>query len=538
MEPKHFALDYEQTVRFYAHALQHAADNGGLDAIKALKKRLGSQDLFFLMVFILKRRDIMRKWLFERCREFQRAPDNHLDLWAREHYKSTIITFGGTIFEFINNPEVTAAIFSHTKGIARVFLAQIKQEIEQNPELHELWPDIFWEDPVRDAPQWSIERGIVLKRQGNPKEATLEAHGLVDGQPTSRHFSLRIYDDVVTLESVSTPDQIQKTTAAWQMSDNLGAEGGRVRYIGTRYHLFDTYRTMLDADVVIPRIHPATKDGTDTGDPVLMDKASLMHKRKVQGPYVFSSQMLLDPTADKAMGFNLKWLRYGDVEYGMAMRSLWRIILVDPAGSKKRKNNDYTTMWVLGHGEDGQYRVLDIRRDRMNLTKRAETLMELHRRWKPGIVAYEEYGMQADIEAIKIIQAADLYEFPIHPVGGSMKKEWRILRLVSHFENGWKEGDGEGKSKIILPTTCVQIDYQGQAVDLVKVFVEQEYTAFPVLAHDDMLDALARLCDLEEQGLIQKPNIVAIPEKGVGLGDGLRNSKSRQSLGEDSWVTA
>ena len=37
-----------------------------------------------------------------------------------------------------------------------------------------------------------------------------EAHGLVDGQPTSRHFRLRVYNDVVVPESVYTPEQIQK----------------------------------------------------------------------------------------------------------------------------------------------------------------------------------------------------------------------------------------------------------------------------------------------------------------------------------------
>ena len=34
----------------------------------------------------------------------------------------------------------------------------------------------------------------------------------MDGQPTGRHFSLIIYDDVVVQESVSTPEQIAKTT--------------------------------------------------------------------------------------------------------------------------------------------------------------------------------------------------------------------------------------------------------------------------------------------------------------------------------------
>jgi hypothetical protein len=81
---------------------------------------------------------------------------------------------------------------------------------------------------------WSEDKGITVKRKSNPKESTIEAHGLVGGQPTSKHFSLLVYDDVVTLESVTSPEMIQKTTDAWAISLNLGAHGGKRRYIGTR----------------------------------------------------------------------------------------------------------------------------------------------------------------------------------------------------------------------------------------------------------------------------------------------------------------
>ena len=32
---------------------------------------------------------------------------------------------------------------------------------------------------------WSLDGGLVVKRKSNPKEATVEAWGLVDSQPTS-----------------------------------------------------------------------------------------------------------------------------------------------------------------------------------------------------------------------------------------------------------------------------------------------------------------------------------------------------------------
>lgn len=151
-------------------------------------------------------------------------------------HNSSIITNGGIIQEVLKDPETTIGIFSHTKPIAKSFLAQIKREFEANDVLRSLFPDILWEDPQRQSPGWSLDGGIIVRRQGNPKEGTIEAHGLVDGQPTSKHFKLLVYDDVVVPESVSTAEQIAKTTEAWSLSDNLGSIGGRKWILGTRYH--------------------------------------------------------------------------------------------------------------------------------------------------------------------------------------------------------------------------------------------------------------------------------------------------------------
>lgn len=515
----------------------------GPEANEELQRTLGETDLFFLLVHVCKRKDMNREWIFDRCREVQRSPNGHLDLWAREHYKSTIITFGMTILDIINDPEITIGIFSHTKAISKDFVKQIKTELENNEDFPRLWPNIFYTNPSSASKKWS-EDALRVKRKGNPKEETLEAHGLVEGMPTGKHFDLRIYDDVVTAEGVKTPEQIHKTTEAWQMSDNLGAHGGKERYIGTRYHLFDTYSVMMENDVVEPRLHPATHDGTEYGDPVLITEESLAQKRRVQGPFIFGSQMLLNPVADKTMGFDMNWITKADTDYNTAISTLWRFIIVDPAsrkphGTSNARKNDFTAMFVIGFGLDGYYRVLDIRRDKMSLTKRTETLIELHKKWKPSLVAYEEYGKDADIEHINHVQEEQLYKFPITAIGGGMKKEIRILRLVPYFENGYKSvadgGDGIPDSRIILPTSCNQIDYEGRNRDLVRDFIEQEYTAFPVLKHDDMIDCLARIVDLEKMGLIQKPSVEPLKPKGTKVQEAL-NRTGRQ--GNSSWLTA
>ena len=228
-----------------------------------MTRNLCRTDLFFLLYFGLNRPDAWQQWLLDRCLEVYYRPNNHLDLWSRGHYKSTIITFAKTVQDILcshgddpdpsfNGIQMTFGIFSFNRPIAKQFLVQIMREFESNQLLKEHFPDVLYSNPKRESPKWSENEGIVVIRSGNPKESTVEAWGLVDGQPTSKHFNQLIYDDVVTIESVYTPNMMQKTLEAYQMSSNLGDGSGRQRVIGTRYHFNDLYRHLIDNQIVTP----------------------------------------------------------------------------------------------------------------------------------------------------------------------------------------------------------------------------------------------------------------------------------------------
>jgi predicted phage terminase large subunit-like protein len=164
-----------------------------------------------------------------------------------------------------------------------------------------------------------------------------------------------------------------------------------------------------------------------------------------------------------------------------------KYLLCDPAG-EQRKENDYTSMWIVGLGTDGNYYWLDGVRDRLSLPQRGKEIMRLHRKWKPAEVRYERYGMMADIQYIKELQERDNYRFDVTEVAGNkLKKEDRIRRLLPIFSEG----------KFYFPTTLYYTDLEGVAHDLVSDFTEQEFVAFPAGIHDDMLDSLSRLVEPE-----------------------------------------
>ena len=454
---------------------------------------LGRRDLFFLLVRILRRVDLDKDWLFERCREVQNAPNGYLDLWAREHYKTSVISFGLTIQDVLNDPEVTIGLFSLTRPMAKRILRQIKIECETNPLLYELYPDVMWRDPVKESPKWSEDDGLLFRRKTNPSESTIEAWGLVDAMPTGKHFKIRVYDDIIDERNVTSPEMIKKALNAWELSMNLGSIQpvkhydaiNIARHIGTRYHFNDPYATISKRGVAIPRIYPATHDGTMDGDPVLWTREYLDEKRKALGPYIFGCQLLLNPVADEAEGFKLTWIqRYNRREDSSAGMNLY--MLVDPAGEKK-KDRSYTVILIIGLGPDKNYYLIDGIRDRINLTERAAKVFEFHRLYDNIIqVGYEKYSMQGDIEHIKDLMERENYRFPIMPLGGSMAKDDRIKKLIPLFES----------NRIWLPNALYFISSDKKQHDLVDEFVNDEYLPFPV-GYKDTLDCMARIVDPE-----------------------------------------
>lgn len=492
------------------------------------KAWLGRNDRYYLLTRLLHRLDAVHPWLYARCREVEAEPDGCLDLWAREHYKSTVITFAGIIQEIVRDPEITIGIFSHTKPVARKFLLQIKQELEANAELKAVYSDVFYSDPRNESSKWSEEKGIVVKRKSNPKEATVEAHGLVDGQPTGAHFMLRVYDDVVTRESVSTPDQVNKTTSAWELSDNLGARGpdGRSRawHVGTRYSFADTYQVIIERGALKVRVYPATDNGLPGGNPVLLTPEAWADKKLKQGPATIACQMLQNPAAGNEAMFRKEWLSFIDIRPA----TLNVYIMVDPAHSKK-KGSDNTAMAVVGVDAGGNRYLLDGYRHKMGLKERWEALRGLRKVWmaQPGVqmvkCGYERYGMQADLEYFEEQMQKDKEAFEITELNwtsdGAQAKDDRVQRLQPDFQSkkfylarlctrrdesgnevtfetaNQKKVREQGQGfRIFKPV--MRRDHEGNVYGLNKGFLE-EYLTYPFSAKKDLIDATSRLYDME-----------------------------------------
>src|SRR5215472_3767213 len=189
--PLHRSRSPEEAALFW-DAFQHC--NSG--ARREHLRWMGTHDLFFLGVYLLHRshwigenpkqaglsaehRKRIADWYFARCTEVQDSPNGHVDVWAREHGKSEILTYALLIQDILKDSNETIGIFSHTRPLAKQFLRLIKTEFEINEELKALYPEVLWVDPKRESPKWSVDDGIVVRRSSNIKESTVEAWGLI-----------------------------------------------------------------------------------------------------------------------------------------------------------------------------------------------------------------------------------------------------------------------------------------------------------------------------------------------------------------------
>jgi len=292
-------------------------------------------DLFFIVMFVMGIEKANHPFVVQAAQDLQLGPKTGtLDIWAREHFKSTTITQAETLQYHLRLPEHCTGIFSYVRPVAKAFLRSNKILCEQNEWLKWLFQDILWNKPESEAPKWSEDDGLIFKRQSaSRKESTIEAWGLIEGMPTSRHFERRIYDDIETDDIRDSPDMLTKCYSKFEMSDNLGVDGGIERVTGTFYSHFGPLVKIRDKKdeqgnpMYVTRIKAATHDGTKDGKPVLLSQERL---NKLKMSQHFNSQQLCDPTPLSDIKLDPTMLK--PIEPQFIPRDVYKFMVLDQAG--------------------------------------------------------------------------------------------------------------------------------------------------------------------------------------------------------------
>lgn len=441
---------------------------------KAIVRELAKKDLFFLCYYLMDMDYIDNDFAYNFCAEIDKKCFGRMWICAREHYKSTFISFAFVIQCLLRNPEERIGIYAYNANLAESCLVKIRTELEINAKLKYYFDDIFYEDPQKQSPMWRND-AILVKRNSRAREASIECSGLITGQKTGRHYTIGVYDDCVTPDSVLTSDAINHTIKTWQISLNtLTSENLRYVVVGTYYHFDDLYSHIKKNDIMEVIEQPCVDE---EGKPVLLTREALEFKRKSMGSAVFASQMMCDPKEARKDTFKREWIRPW---LGQNFNGLNIYVFVDPAGDKGRKR-DYTAIWTIGFSSDGNYLVIDLIRDKLSLKQRISTLFSIHRSYHPLMIFYEKVGMQADIDAIYLAQESRNYRFDIFPIKSTISKDLRIQTLTAPLENG----------KFYFPPHCYHKNWMGEDEDMLDTFFIDEFDKYPFCQHDDAIDSLA-----------------------------------------------
>jgi hypothetical protein len=473
-----------------------------IDTYRALIKN----DLWFVSHFIVKpfvddvgRAKSNSPFFVKACQEIEDGPQDYtLDIWARFHYKSTSITIAETIQHQLKNPNHATGIFSHKSPVAKDFIFSIKSVFENERILSVCFPDVAWEDPKREAPLWSLDEGIILKRDTNRKEASISGHGLVEGMPTGLHFERRVYDDISTNDMAQSPDIVEKVKHAFDTSQNLKTlVGSHHRVTGTYYSHIDPLIHVRDKKDLegkskyLLRFKPATEDGTATGKPVLMSQEAL---DELKGDSSFNCQQLLDPTPSSEQRLNPDFLQR--IEPSLIPKNAHKFMLIDQAGDADSNKGRNTDAWAMGvfavepfTDEIGQSKIF-IKDLWIEASGESEAI-------ERAVRMYIEAGVVRCIGVEKVPQTTT----HIH-IASALKGRGRHVEFTDdrHSTGVLLRPAGRNKKKFIESALAWPLNnskwfYSSEIPARYIDRLKQEMTNFP-LWHDDALNICAYLYDI------------------------------------------
>jgi hypothetical protein len=446
--------------RFDYKKIYEDIEAGKVEAYSAVRWHV-MNDLFFLVNFIMfddQSANDPKGFVVEKCKYVENKPSyssRNLDIWARFHFKSTLITIGHNIQRRLRNPNSCSLILSYKKGLAQEFLASIKRTLEMDV-MKKTFPDILWEN-TNDAPKWSIQDGLILRRtSASRKDASFQTGGLVEGQNTGGHYEDLFYDDIETNDMKYNINNLKKCYEQFDMSDNLGkATGKDMRWVvGTYYHHLGPLVSIRDEKTEEGKsiwdlgFFPITEDGTRDGVPVLVtDERHAELKRKKH----YLTQHLLNPTPGEFAKFRGDML----VEVGKheIPDDLYKVLLVDWAGDNPDEADDKKSAWAVGVigidtkdcelGARNMY-ITDLVLKPMALSTAIETIVRMYR----GNGVIEKMGIEGThLNVLAYSVAKELQKFRVelsYELGNlidlrtkSRKKEERISdNLEWPFLNG------------------------------------------------------------------------------------------------------
>ncbi len=438
-------------------------------------------------------------------------PDFHLDWWdmccskeefiaiaaPRAHSKSTAISFCFVLAAILFRKHTFGIICSGTSSTSVLFLQDIKNEIQDNVEIQNLF-GIKRDNEGRVLFAKDTEDDVIIQFEDGyqarllAKGAEQKLRGIKWG---SKRPDLIIGDDLEDDEQVLNKDRREKFRK-WFYGALLPcrAMGGKVIIVGTILHLDSLLERLMPSensketikeDLVTYSHKPRrtwksikyrahNKDFSKILWKERYDKAWFQAKFEdysSQGLSDIYAQEFLNEPLDETNAF-FKRTDFVNLTKEDKEKKVTYYVAADLAVSEKQRA-DYTAIVVGGMDESGILQIRNVIRERMDSSQIVNTLLSLQRIYDPHIMAIEEGAISKAIGPFFREQMIATGTFP--NIVGLKPSTDKITRARS-----------------------IQARCRARAVRFDKdsdwySTLEEELARFPRDKHDDQVDAMAYL---------------------------------------------
>lgn len=329
-------------------------------------------------------------------------------LAPRDHGKTFYFDFAYPLWKAATLRNGIGYIFSATQDQAIRILGDIKTEIENNPKLRHLFPDLT----IGKGRKWSstaiqLSNGHRIYARGfGTKVRGAHPHWIVVDDALNDETA---YSEVVRKKQVEY---------FYTAISNMIVPGGQIIVVGTPFHQADLYADLSkNPEYTFKRYQALHGPKERPLWPARYSKQRLEQKRREIGTIRFTREFQCEPVADDMSLFPIPLFK-GDpteqptVRLGMPY-SFWEragvtpYIGVDFALSSSAQA-DYMVVWVMGIDRFGNRWIIDIQRGKgLSYQRQLSMINDAGRKYQPALVFLEANQMQR-IFGDELIRTTDL----------------------------------------------------------------------------------------------------------------------------------
>lgn len=423
------------------------------------------------------RKPFKQQWFHDEWSEAWDTENRVIIIAPRDHGKTSQVV-GRVLYELGLNQNLRIKITCSADGRAKERLFEIKQHIEHNKRLHEVFPDLV-ED---ETGEWSKHK-LVVRRSAMHRDASIEALGIT-ATATGGRCDLLIADDIVDRRNALTqPAMRSQIKQAWKSDwTNLLEPDSRIWYICTLWHKDDLSHELMENPAYTTLFY-AIDDQFGAIWPDKWSSDSLLKRFLEIGSIEFNRGFRNQAVDLDSAIIRPEWFKYSDLVENPAFMeahdegNLVYITSYDTAVGTTAAHDFFAACNIAVDKAAGHVYVVDAWHAHVSIQKQADLIYREWLKYRPFRVLIEKIG-QAVLDEWVLNDHPEM-KGEVEVTKPSVGKAERLLAVTPLMESD-------------RVTFAAHLDSDGETWEPSRGDLPQELLDFPIAAHDDIADAFSQ----------------------------------------------